>query len=110
MSSNFGSGTGVFSIDKGDLLMLKLENGDIVKLECPEYTVTCAGCGAKGFMGGSAQSINVFYPLYDEDIQMLENSRVEKVRVYTADGHVEDSVKSDGAKKLLKALQLILDY
>lgn len=110
MSSNFGAGTGVFAIDEGDLLMLKLDNGDVVKLECPEYTTTCAGCGSKGFLGSSAQGINVFYPLYKEDVEMILASRVDKVRVHTSDGYLDDTVKDDGAKKLQKALRLLLDY
>ena len=97
----------VFSIDKDQELMLKLANGDVVKLQNLKYTITCNGCGATGFVGSEAEGIQVDYPLDKDQVEQLKANKVVKVRIYTNDGYVEDDVKDKNAEKIIKSLQLL---
>lgn len=97
----------VFSIDKDQEIMFKLNNGEFVKLPNLEYTITCTGCGAKGLSGSSAQGIKVSYLLNKEEFEILKNNKVIKMRIYTNDGYVESEIKEKHVKKIPKALELI---
>ena len=100
-------GGSVFSIDKDQQIMFKLDNGEFVKLSNLEYRITCTGCGAKGFSGSSAQGIKVSYPIDKEQFEQLRNNTVVKIRIYTNDGYVEDDTKEKHAKKIPAALKLV---
>ena len=96
----------VFSIDKGQEIMFKLSNNEIVKLENVKYTVTCNGCAAKGIVGSNTEGIQVTYYLTQEKLKLLTDNEVVKVRVYTSEGYVEDSIKAKNYRKLKGALSL----
>lgn len=102
-----GSDGKVFSISKDQELMLKLDNGEIVKLKNIESTVTCRGCGAKGLSGSSAHGIKVSYSINQDEFNLLKNNLIKKYRVYTNDGYYEKELKSKQSKKIIKALELI---
>ncbi|MDB5274068.1 MAG: hypothetical protein JWO58_2435 [Chitinophagaceae bacterium] len=97
----------VFAINKGQEIMFKLTNGEIVKSGSLEYAITCTGCGAKGYVGSAAQGIDISYLLDSTQINLLKNNVVEKVRIYTTDGYVEHIIKSGAYTKLKKSLSLI---
>jgi hypothetical protein len=97
----------VFSIDEGQEIMFKLTNDEIVKLPNLEYEITCSGCGAIGYAGSRAQGIYVKYPMKSEQIEKLMNDRVEKIRVYTNVGYVEDEFRNEDYLKFQKALTLV---
>lgn len=96
-----------FSIDKNQEIMFKLNNNEFVKLQNPEFTVTCTGCGAKGFNGSGAQGLKISYPLNEDDINKLKNNTVVKIRIYTNDGYVENDTKESIANKIPIALMLV---
>jgi hypothetical protein len=100
-------GASVFAIGEGQEIMFKLTTDEIVKLPNLKYEVTCRGCGAIGFSGSQAQGISVSYPMEPEQISQLMEYQVEKVRIYTTDGYVEDDVKFENYVKLRNALKLI---
>lgn len=103
-----GIGLGeIFSIGKDQEIMFKLANDSIVSLPNLEYALTCKGCGAKGYMGSAAQSIQVSYPINIEQIEFLKKEKALKVRVYTNTGYVEDELKDKNALKIKKALSLV---
>jgi len=97
----------VFSIDKGDELMLKLDNGDIVKLTCIAYEVTCNGCGAVGLIGSQAEGLNVAYWLSKDQLDKLKTHKIVKVRINTTDGYVEQDIKEKNANKIITCINLI---
>lgn len=101
-----GSGA-VFSIPEGAEMMFKLSNDSIVKIPCIKSAISCSGCGAKGFAGSQAQGVNVSYFISKENLALLKNSQVTKIRIYTRDGFVEDEIKAKNADKIRKALALI---
>lgn len=100
-------GTSVFSINKGQELMIKLSNDNIVKLPNLEYAITCRGCGAKGLSGSEAQGIQVSYPISKEQIEQLKSGTGNKLRIYTNDGYVENDMKAKNYNKIIKALSLV---
>jgi len=101
-------GTGpVFSIAKDQELMFKLTGGEVVKLKNLEYAITCRGCGAIGLMGSDAQGIQVSYPINSEEVEKLSEIAIEKLRIYTSDGYVENDLKSKVDNKIKKCLNLV---
>jgi len=97
----------VFSIGEGQQMMFKMANDEIIQLTNPEHTVTCTGCGAKGFSGSSAQGIHVKYPIPQDSIEPLKILNAIKLRIYTTDGYVEADLNAQSATKIHKAFKLI---
>lgn len=99
----------VFSIDKDQEIMFKLENDEVVKLPNLQYEITCKGCGAIGFGGSAAQGIHVSYPINKEDAQRLISFNITKIRIYTNQGYFEKEPKEKNVKKISNALKLLID-
>jgi len=97
----------IFSIDKDEELMFKLDNGEIVKVLNLEYKITCEGCGSKGFIGRGAEGIQVSYPLDKETIEKLKGHKVVKVRINITTGFYENEVKDKNAAKITASLNLL---
>lgn len=100
-------GGGVFAIGEDQELMFKLKDGQIVKLKNLEHTITCRGCGANGLSGSNAHGLKVSYLITAEQAGLLTDSVVEKIRIYTTDGYVEDDLNSKTNSKIQRALALI---
>lgn len=101
-----GQGGSVFAIDEDNQLMFKLSSGDIVTLHNKTYTITCEGCGAVGFVGSTAQGIQVTYPLNDDQVKTLKSSSIEKMRVYRTKDYIEETLKSKYSNNVVNALKL----
>lgn len=97
----------VFSINKGQELMFKLSNDEIVKLSNLEYTISCKGCGAKGLSGSEAEGIQVSYIIEESLLEKLKSGLVVKLRVYTTDGYREEDIKEKNAATIKAALTLV---
>jgi len=97
----------VFSIEKNQELMFKLDNGDIVKLACLEYQVTCNGCGAVGLIGRQAEGLNAAYWLSKDQLDKLKTHKVVKVRINTIYGYIDEDVKEKNANKIMACVNLI---
>jgi len=97
----------VFAIDKGDELMLKLDDGNVVKLKNKEFTVTCRGCGAAGSGGSSAPGLQVHYLLQENEFNQLLHSAITKLRIHTTDGYLESPVKQKYDKKFKRSMELV---
>ena len=97
----------VFAIGKDDELMLKLENGEVVRLANLEFTTTRKGCGARGFSGSSAQGGRVMYPISKEQKSQLLASPVDEIRVYTTKGYMENDVKAKNASWISNSIELV---
>jgi hypothetical protein len=82
----------VYSISKDDQLMFKMVDGTIVTLNNLEYTISCAGCGGDGRTGARVQSTRTEYYLSPEKIDALLQQGIEKVRMYTSKGYVDQAV------------------
>lgn len=101
------SNRSVFSIAKDQELMLKLVNGEIIKLLNVEYVLTCTGCGAIGLNGSGAEGIHATYMLDKETIDKIKVSQIEKIRIYTSKGYFEKELKEKFAKSIISSISLI---
>ena len=93
-------GGGVYSISKGAKLMFKIDTGQIISVENLEYSLSCRGCGARGFAGSEAMGTQTSYRISKEDLLFLKTKLIHKIRIYTNDGYMEDEV-SDKVRELL---------
>lgn len=97
----------VFSMDKGEKLMFKMKNGDIVELNNLKYTITCIGCGASGLLSSGIPGIEVAYFLSNETIEILKKNTAVKIRIYADDFYVENDLRANQYAKIQKALFLV---
>jgi len=97
----------VYSIDRGAELMFLLSNGDVVTLHNSEYTLTCSGCGATGFVGSTGMGTHTRYPITEEDIGKLLKDAIVKVRILTNDGYIEREVSKKESAMVHKMLALV---
>lgn len=99
-------GDKVFSISEGSDLMFKLDNNEIVTVKALTTEITCTGCGAIGFNGSTGQGIQISYLLSSDQLKLLKEHKVVKVRVYTTDGYLEDEIKEKFIDRISKACAL----
>ena len=97
----------VFSIDKGDELMIKTATDSIITLYNLKYEISCTGCGAKGLLGSGVPGMEVKYKIPSEIVSFLLNTRINKLRIYTTDGYAEGDIKDKNAETLIKLLKLV---
>ena len=97
----------VFSIDKGDELMIKTVTDSIVTLYNLEYGISCTGCGAKGLLGSGVQGMEVSYKIPSEIVSYLLNNKIKKLRIYTTDGYAEGDIKDKNTETFIKLLKLV---
>lgn len=83
-------------------LMIKFSDGEVIELMPIEVVYSCVGCGAIGLVGSSAVGIEIRYALGDEQLEKLKRVDVEKIRAYTSDGYIEESVKKKKKRALVK--------
>lgn len=95
----------VFAISKGEGVMFKLENGDVVTLHFLESVVSDVS-----YISGlntSAKKITTLVPLSDLEVEKLNKSLITDIRVYTTDGYIDDEVKKKRAVKFQELLKCI---
>lgn len=102
-----GQGGSVFSIGENDELMFKFMNGEVIKMMNKKFTITCEGCGAVGFIGSTAQGIQVSYPLNEDQVKLIVSNNIEKIRVYRTKDYIEESIKPKYADSVKIALSLL---
>ena len=98
----------VFAIKDGNVLMLKMGNDSILKLSNSEYTISQQGKGASGIVGSACQGVSLYFLLSKEDIHVIKNTKIVKVRLYTTGGYSEQDVKAVADKRVKDALKLVL--
>lgn len=99
---------GVYSISKGAELMFKVDTGQIISLKNIDYTISCRGCGAKGFAGSEAMGTQTSYVISKDDLLLLKNKLIHKMRIYTNDGYMEEEI-SDKSRELIVGTINLLD-
>jgi hypothetical protein len=89
----------IISVGKGEKLMLKLQNNEVVEVFADNYKVSTPI--------GNYWTITIYYDIFDSVFQKLKQSEVIKLRFYTADGYVDKEVPKGASKKLLQLLNCI---
>lgn len=93
------------TIERGDKLMLKLENGNILTLKAAETKISRRGGAQHGKLSGSnAEGLNVGYYVPDEEKESLKNAAIEKIRVYTSSGYIDYDIPKRNAWLIAKLI------
>jgi len=98
----------VISIDEGENLYLKLENGEVLKLYNVKYEISGKGRGAIGLSGSSMLGIFIQCKLTNMQLESLKKNTIVKSRLLTNDGYIEANVKSRQGNNVLD-LALIIE-
>lgn len=96
-----------YSIDKGEVLYLKLSNDKILKLVNLSYELVSVGGGSVGISGSNLLGIGFTCEISEEILNILIETPIVKLRVYTSEGYKEEIVKQKRAKKFIKMLEII---
>lgn len=97
----------VHAIDKDGIFFLKLSDNTVVELRNKEFTVSCTGCGARGFGGSRGQGTMTTYYLTGENLTKLKSQSIIKMRIYTTDGYLESNVNNARMNVIQDLLRLI---
>lgn len=100
----------VLSISKGDAVYFKMKGGSLITLPVPEYTLTCEGCGAIGFAGGSAQGFNLVVFTDNDILDKLETGTIEMFRIHSSKGYIDEKIKEVSAFKVKESISQIRKY
>jgi|GEM_PF-3164934 len=99
------SSSKIFTLKKGEEILFKTENENPVSLKFSETTI------ADGQYNSSFKTTHwggsVLIPISDEVYNRLQNEKIVKLRVYTADGYVDDDIKEKRAVKFKELLNCI---
>ncbi|MCB4808561.1 hypothetical protein LG651_09870 [Tamlana sp. 62-3] len=98
----------VFSIDKGQEFLFKLENNDILKLVNPKTKLTCYGCGSISLVGSEAEGVEVAYPISKQQLETLKKFSPAKFRVYVDEKHIEKTIRPKFVKNFYDVISLII--
>lgn len=101
-----GSGS-VHAIDKDAILYLKMADDSIIELRNTEYSISCRGCGARGFSGSNAQGSKTSYLVAKWHIEKFRSSAIAKFRLYTTDGYIESGVNNNRSSTIKSLLELL---
>lgn len=97
----------VFAIREDSKLMIKLKNDSVITLFAAEFNVSGKGGAGSGLSAGNAEGTSVYYPISNEQIELILQSDISKIRVYTSDGFTEQDIKVAGGRKVKAAFSLL---
>ncbi len=95
----------LFVVPRGALVKLLLENGDVIVLRNEKYTVSCPGCGDRGYWGGQAHGVQLRFPLPDDDIRLMLRYHIMAIVVGSSDDYLEKRVSQSHADIFMSELR-----
>jgi hypothetical protein len=103
---SFGS---IFSVAKGDKLIFKFENNDVITLLNTTYIHSCRGCGVaeSGVMGHDLHGVETRYQLSERHIEELKNNKIVKGRFYMSLEYIEDEITEKRSVEFIENLKAI---
>ena len=97
----------IYSIDKGEVLLFKFSDDEILKLKNLQYELSSIGDGSVGRSGSGLFGINFTCGIKKADIEKLKNKQIFKLRIYTSKGYVDESIKNKRSIKFMKLISLL---
>ena len=97
----------IYSVSKGDELLIKLSTNEVLKGKSIKSVFSCKGCGAVDLMGSKAYGLNTMYYIDKKTLQKLKTTPIAKIRIYTSAGTVERELKPKRAEKFIKSVNLL---
>lgn len=101
------AGGKVFSINKNDEIILKFNDGSIMKINAMKYGITSIGAGARGLSGSNAMGLEMNYFLQNRNIKILDKKLIEKMRIYLTDSYIECKLSKRNSKKIQNAVKML---
>lgn len=95
----------IFTLKQGSNIMLKTDKENPITLTFPETVI--ADHSYNSSIKTTHWSGIVLIPISDDAYNRMRNENISKLRVYTADGYIDDDVKAKHDKKIKKALTCI---
>lgn len=102
-----GNGKKVYSVDQGEVLLLKFSDDEIIKVTNLEYEITTHGAGAKGLSGSNILGAELVCLINKEILNKFKEKTISKVRVITSIGYVEAEVNEKQAEKFKELASLL---
>ena len=93
-------------MDKGQQLVLELDDNEAVVLVNPQDVVSCIGCGAIAHAGRHSEGIEIDYPLSPGDMAKLKAHKVIKYKFSTKKGDIERDISGGAASKIMDSVNL----
>lgn len=89
----------IISVNKLDILMIKLSSGEILKLESLDGEVATPY--------SSKWHIDIDYSLTKENLKKIQENLISEVRIYTNSGYIDYVVKPKNASKIMSTSNCI---
>jgi hypothetical protein len=83
--------------------MLKMADGEIIKMPVLEMVFPCKGCGARGLSGSALWGVHAIYVTTESQLKQLASKDIEKFRMYFTKGFEEETISKKN-KKGIKSL------
>ncbi len=85
----------IASISPGDEFYIKLQSGTVVTLKNSDFQISEKGKASPVFAGSEATGFHLFFPISNEDLLLLSQSRIEKCRLSTSKGFMETGISKE---------------
>lgn len=95
-----------YSINEGEVLLLKLSDSQIIKLKNSSFETSSIGGGSVGISGSNLFGIKISCHINNETLKKLQNNLIVKMRIYQSNGYIEEDVKKKRAEKFISLLGL----
>jgi hypothetical protein len=83
--------------------MLKMADGEIIKMPVLDIVFPCKGCGARGLSGSALWGVHAIYVTTESQLKQLASKDIEKFRMYFTKGFEEETINKKN-KKGIKSL------
>lgn len=106
LSFRFITTNKTYSIDVGEVLLLKLKDNQILKLKNNSFQVSSIGGGSVGISGSNIFGIQINCIVENETLRKLNDNLIVKMRIYQSNGYIEEDVKKKRGENFNKLLNL----
>lgn len=96
----------VCSVSENNKISFLFDDGSVLELENMKYAISGYGDGAIGLSGSQALGLSLNLILSNENLEILKNKTIVKIRINTSKGFIEDKVKEKNSVILKKMLSL----
>jgi hypothetical protein len=95
----------IFTLRKGNKIMFLTDKEETIDLYFPESVVADGAYNSS--LKSTHWSAHIYIPISNNINERLLNEKLKKLRVYTADGYIDDDIKEKRAIKFVNYLRCI---
>jgi hypothetical protein len=94
-------------VSKGENIIFKMDNGDLVTLRTLDYASSTKGGGAVGLFYASAPGVHINGFMSEEQLDVFKSFNVTGLRVHSTKGYLETEIKEKKAIALVELANLL---